>query len=282
MKGLKLKMLSGNSGCSLTIFRDNDYKIRKQSSNQITSIRLKEQFNKFKEFREFKNIKKPKIFKFGLKKRKFFYDMEYINGKTLSLILVSRPFEETTNIIDNIFKYIFFCKDNSDFIYRKEVFIKKIEKLNSKINIREKYIKKIFIKMLKYDWQNISHSNSHGDLSLENVIIKNDKIYFIDLSRNFINSYKLDISKLLFDLISCWSYRNIEQETHLIVINSLKNYILKILEKKLSPKDILDIKMLILLDFFRVLAYANDPGNKNLLKKNLKNFYDNFNSPLRW
>ena len=114
------------------------------------------------------------------------------------------------------------------------------------------------------------------------MIINKDKIYFIDLSKNFINNYKLDISKLLFDLISCWSYRDIEHETHLMQINSLKKYVFEILEKKLSRKDILDIKMIILIDFLRVLSYTKELKNKNLLKKHLKIFYDNFNNPVRW
>ena len=223
MRDLKSKILTGNSGCSLTVFREEIYKIRKQSSNRTTSIRLIEQYNKFKEFRKFNNILTPKTFRSGKKNKKFFYDMEYINGKTLSLILISRPLSETIEIINNIFKYIFFCRDNSDYIYQKKVFLKKINILKFKNNIKEKYIKKIFLKTLKYDWNNISYSNSHGDLSLENVIINKDKIYFIDLSRNFINNYKLDISKLLFDLISCWSFREIEYERHLLEINSLKN-----------------------------------------------------------
>ena len=107
MKELKSKILTGNSGCSLTVFREEIYKIRKQSSNRTTSIRLIEQYNKFKEFRKFNNILTPKTFRSGKKNKKFFYDMEYINGKTLSLILISRPLSETIEIINNIFKYIF-------------------------------------------------------------------------------------------------------------------------------------------------------------------------------
>ena len=282
MRDLKSKILSGNSGCSLTIFRDNIFKIRKQSSNKSTSNRLKEQYNKFKEFKKFKNISTPKIFECGHKNKNFFYDMEYLNGKTLSLILISRPFTETVNIIDNIFKFIFFCRDKSDYIYQEDIFFRKIKSLKKMIDVKEEYIEKIFLKAFKYDWSNISYSNSHGDLSLENVIINKNKVYFIDLSRNFINNYKLDISKLLFDLISCWSFRDIEYERHLLEINSLKKYILTILNKRLSTKDILDIKMFILIDFLRVLAYTKNPNNKNLLKKYLKNFYDNFNNPMRW
>ena len=55
-------------------------------------------------------------------KQKFFYDMEYINGKTLSLILISRPFIETVNIIDNIFKFIFFVEINLIMFIKKIFF----------------------------------------------------------------------------------------------------------------------------------------------------------------
>ena len=105
MRDLKSKILSGNSGCSLTIFKDNIFKIRKQSSNKSTSKRLKEQYNKFKEFEKFKRYQHQKFFECDTNKN--FFDMEYINGKLKSYISF-RPFIETVNIVDNIFKFIFF------------------------------------------------------------------------------------------------------------------------------------------------------------------------------
>ena len=83
------------------------------------------------------------------------------------------------------------------------------------------------------------------------MIINKDKIYFIDLSRNFINNYKLDISKLLFDLISCWSFREIEYED-ITRDKFFKKIYFNNFKQELSTKDILDIKMLILIDFLKV------------------------------
>ena len=54
------------------------------------------------------------------------------------------------------------------------------------------------------------------------------------------------------------------------------------MNKKLSTKDILDVKMLIFIDFLRVLSYTKNQKDKNLLQSQLKNYYDNFNNPLRW
>ena len=40
--------------------------------------------------------------------------------------------------------------------------------------------------------------------------------------------------------------------------------------------------MLIILDFLRVLHYTKNIKDINILKKKLKNFYDNINNPVRW
>jgi len=129
---------------------------------------------------------------------------------------------------------------------------------------------------------NIKKSDSHGDLSLENIIINNRSIKFIDLSENFVNSYMLDISKILFDLISYWSFRNTNLKVDILKINSMKNYLIKTFEKKLSDKEFNDIKMLIILDFIRVLNYTKNKNEIKHLVKKLKIFYDNINNTMRW
>ena len=40
--------------------------------------------------------------------------------------------------------------------------------------------------------------------------------------------------------------------------------------------------MLIILDFLRVLVYTKNSDEINLLENKLKNFYGNFDNPLRW
>ena len=102
------------------------------------------------------------------------------------------------------------------------------------------------------------------------------------MSENFVSSYKLDISKLIFDIISSWSFRNTPLSLDYLKIYSLKIYLLKILATKLSRNDIEDIKMLIILDFLRVSLYTKKGNEIQLLENKLKNFYDNINNPLRW
>lgn len=224
----------------------------------------------------------PKIYNYNKSAKLFYYDMEYINGPTLSLYLMSQPISETKVVIDNIIEFIFNCKKNSNSKYNQSKFFDKIEDLQKNIIFKENFFKKIFKILKKHNWKNVEKSSSHGDLSLENIIIKNENIKFIDLSDNFISSYKLDISKIIFDVISSWSFRNTPLKSDDLKIYSLKIYLLKIFSKKLSSNDIEDIKMLIILDFLRVLIYTKNKDEINLLENKLKNFYDNINNPLRW
>lgn len=278
----KKERVIGNSGCKLNIFKDKIFKIRKQSSSLTNSDRLLGQYKKILNFKSFKNILVPKIFKSGKFKKLFFYDMQYINGSTLSLFLINQPFSESKNKINTIIEYIFYCKETSKIKYKKTLFLKKIKDLNNSKVFKDFFFKKIFNKLNKYEWNNIEKSSSHGDLSLENIIIKENKIVFIDLSQNFVDSFKLDISKLIFDIISLWSFRKTNLQFENLNIFALKIYLIKIITKKLKKKDMDDIKMLIILDFLRVMIYTKNKNEIKFLKIKLKNFYANIDNPLRW
>jgi len=248
----------------------------------LNSKRLYKQYLKILNFNNFKNISVPRIYSYNKSVKLFYYDMEYINGPTLSLYLMTQPISETKIIIDNLTDYIFSCRESSNLKYNQSKFLNKIKDLQKHKSFKEIFFKKIFTVLKNHDWTTIEMSPSHGDLSLENIIIKKEIIKFIDLSDNFVSSYKLDISKIIFDVISSWSFRNAPLKLDNLKIYSLKIYLLKNLSKKLSKSDIEDIKMLIILDFLRVLVYTKNLDEIKLLEKKLKNFYDNFNNSLRW
>jgi tRNA A-37 threonylcarbamoyl transferase component Bud32 len=279
---LNKEKLIGNSGCKLNVYKDKIFKVRKQSSSIRNSERLYKQYLKILSFKNFKNISVPRVYNYNKPVKLFYYDMEYINGPTLSLYLMTQPISETKIIIDNLTDYIFSCRESSNLKYNQSKFLNKIKDLQKHKSFKKKIFKKIFTVLKNHDWTTIEMSPSHGDLSLENIIIKKEIIKFIDLSDNFVSSYKLDISKIIFDIISSWSFRNASLKLDNLKIYSLKIYLLKNFSKKLSKSDIEDIKMLIILDFLRVLVYTKNSDEINLLENKLKNFYGNFDNPLRW
>ena len=195
---------------------------------------------------------------------------------------MSQPISLTYKIIDEIIEFILNCKNKNLSKYNDSIILKKINDLKKKKIFSGKFFLKVFNYLEKYNWKNIEKSFSHGDLSLENILIKNKKIKFIDVSENFIESYKLDVSKLMFDLICFWSFRKIELRIDTLKIYSLKKYLLEFFSKKLSKQDLNDIKMLIILDFLRVLHYTKNKRDINILKVKLKNYYDNIDNPMRW
>ena len=162
----------GNSGCKLNIYKDRIFKVRKQSSNILNSKRLYKQYLKILNFNNFNNISVPKIYNYNKSVKLFYYDMEYINGPTLSLYLMSQPISETKTIIDSLVNYIFSCKKNSILEYNQLKFLNKIKSLEKHSNFRGIFFKRIFKILKNYSWATIETSSSHGDLSLENIIIK--------------------------------------------------------------------------------------------------------------
>ena len=111
--------------------------------------------------------------------------------------------------INRLFKKILLfiseCKKKSeDKFYDSNLILNKIKELEKSKTLKSKSYKHIFDKLKLFKWQKISLSQNHGDLSLENILVRNENIFFVDISKNFIESFYLDLSKLLFDLLSGW------------------------------------------------------------------------------
>lgn len=284
-KNINQKLI-GNSGSKLFIYFNKNYRIRKLSINKETSNRLENQFKKmvnFEKNNKYKSINIPKIFEYGFYKSNFYYDMQYINGENFSEFILRSDHKQINFLLKKILSFIKKCKIySSKKYYDSNIVLNKINELEKKKIIKGNFNKKLFKKLKTFNWNRIPISQSHGDLSLENVLIKNDKIYFVDLSKNFVDSYYLDVSKFLFDLLSSWSFRNLYKNENNIKVISLKQNYIKFLFKYFHQYELNLIKMLTFLDFLRVLNYCKNTNHSKLLNFKLKKFYDNFNNPMLW
>ena len=274
---------SGNSGCKLIIFSQDGYKVRKISTTKKISERLKDQYQKIINFKKVQNITVPRIYKQGMIKKKFYYDMEYFNSVNFSELILKNNYEDSHKSLIKIFKYLTFCKKKSlSKFYSKNIFERKILELEKNILIKNKSFFKIFDLLKKFNWENIPRGISHGDLTMENILINKNRLIFIDMSSNYINSYYLDLSKLLFDFICYWSFRFNTQAKNSIELNTLKNRYISFLLENFDKMELKNIKMLTLIDFLRVINYSKRKKHLTLLIHKLNKLYDNFDNPLLW
>jgi tRNA A-37 threonylcarbamoyl transferase component Bud32 len=223
-------------GCKLEINKQNDCLfVIKTSKNKDYNIRLKEQCEKQ---RTFKHVffSAPLIFESSDDEDGLFkFSMEYINGLTLSEYFRKI---EICNIEDLAQKFFSLIPDNYYFDKdAKKIFILKLEELEKKINIKnDELFVNVFSKLKNYSWAYCISGNCHGDMTLENIIWSNDKLYLIDFLDSFYNSWMIDIAKILQDVECKWSYRHDESidknlEIRLLIFKQI------LLDKILSLKD---------------------------------------------
>lgn len=266
-----VKNLGGHSGCKIFLYEENgNYFVRKFSASVEYNSRLEQQCRKQEEFKSC-SVKVPRVFNRGYDKDGLFYfDMEYIQGITLakyiSKINVSAIGGIAKIITDNI------DLKNQGTVAESPAFADKIQDLKIKTTPLRRPVLDAAISFLEdYNWKNFSCSLCHGDLTLENIIVKNNDIYFIDFLDSFYDSWLLDIGKLLQDLECMWSYRKLDRidtNTKLRLV-IFKNILLKKLIS-VNPEYIRDSYAALLLHLVRIYPYAAEAATLQYLDEQVE------------
>lgn len=271
----KVKSLTGHSGCSLELLKSDDcFFVQKKSMAEKYNYRLKKQCRKQQLFKN-TAIFAPQIYKSGIEDGLFYFDMEYVVGKTLAEYSSSIMITEIADLIRLLFKSLYM--QNLEKIPRAQcIFENKISNLSSELK-EEAQLREAFELLHHYNWKNIDKSPCHGDLTLENILISQNKdIYLIDFLDSFYNSWMLDIAKLLQDLDLKWSFRNSEpnpnRELRLLVAKEA--LIEEILEIPDGITYLKTIYHLLLLNVIRIYPYAKDEATKLFLDKSIMNLMD--------
>lgn len=137
--------------------------------------------------------------------------------------------------------------------------------------------------MTDYKWDYIQHSQCHGDLTLENIIVSNNDLYLIDFLDSFYDSWQIDIAKILQDIEIFWHYRKDKMDNNLFIrLLVLKRILLKKLIKiKDGEKIIESIYHILLLNLLRILPYTKDESTYDFLQGCFV-FLDNKISNRKW
>lgn len=258
---MNITNLGGHSGCKILLCEndDNSVFVRKISSNKDYNNRLEVQALKQRSFVS-DTIKVPEIYSTGFTEDGLFYfDMEYIQGITMAEYIQTIEIGKVRNLVEAIVENIISVseKDNEVDI---AIFYNKIEDLSRKLSkYNNPIIEEALLMLSSHKWDRFIKTNCHGDLTLENIIVKDSQLYLIDFLDSFYDSWIMDISTLMQDVQTLWSYRfekeiNINTLIRLIVFRDiLIDTIIRI-----SKEDMVEVYYALLLKLIRIFPYTKD------------------------
>ena len=274
MNDFRLTSLIGHSGCKVILYESYDSDlvfVRKVSSSKSYNQRLSLQAKKQKDFNN-KTIKAPAVFNTGFTDEGlFFFDMEYIQGITLAEYMKTVEIGRIHSIVENIVRNIVptgkIAKKSNE-----NVFVKKISSLGKTLfSLKDEAINQGLEILKNHSWNNFYESPCHGDLTLENIIIQDNQLYFIDFLDSFHDSWILDVGALLQDVQALWSYRELTEININTILRLMVFRDVLIDEIKARIGDgWLEIYYALLLKLVRIYPYSKDCHTKDFLKEKIK------------
>lgn len=263
--------LSGHSGCSLFLMqKESEIFVRKTSSDEKYNFRLKKQCKKQSAFLSQNRVLAPEILECGFEGNLFYFDMQYIQGKTMAEYTSNILITEIADFIRCLFKCLYISDDNPN-PKANCIFLNKIESIEY-LSKTYSVLEEPFRLLKSHDWSRVYKSPCHGDLTLENIIITKDKnLYLIDFLDSFYNSWMIDIAKLLQDLDLKWSFRKQELTSNraLRLQVAKEALIEEILLTENGIENLKTIYYLLLLNVIRIYPYVKDDETLSFLNNSV-------------
>lgn len=260
---MQTKDLGGHSGCRIILCGLNETVnyVRKISSDVNYNKRLESQCKKQQEYKN-DNILVPQILEQGYTSDGLFYfDMEYVRGITLAQHIKTVCVSDIKSIVEDITRSIA-CQNVHPEENVHRIFLEKIEDVEK--NTHQKYCNSITTKcfhaLKNHYWGKIPHGHCHGDLTLENIIVSGDRLYYIDFLDSFYDSWILDAGKILQDVQAMWSYRNepVVDSNTAIRLHIFRDILLNKLANIATDDIIEEINYALLLHLARIYPYTSD------------------------
>ena len=266
--------LGGHSGCQIFLIEEDSGNtfVRKTSKDKDYNERLKIQCEKQMNFKSSK-INSPKVYNQGYTDDGlFFFDMEYVQGMTLAEYIKTMEIGKIKELVTSLVTSL--VPNTNELIFKKEnnvqsVFLKKLSSLRATLFDKDNDVINKSLDLLEsHDWGKMISTSCHGDMTLENIIVKNDKLYLIDFLDSFYDSWFLDVGTLLQDVYVMWSYRFQEQVNMNTVLRLIVFHDLLVDEiKKIDNDYVVEIYYALLQKLIRIFPYTNDEQTYNFLKE---------------
>ena len=246
-------------------------------------------------------LKAPKVLNSGYTEDGLYYfDMEYIQGITLAEYIKTMEIGKIKGLVEALVASIV-PKIQTDLTSEEQckvidVFNNKIANLRKLLeNKKNDVINGSLDRLAQHDWSKLTPSPCHGDMTLENIIVKMIGCILLIFLDSFYDSWFLDVGTLLQDVQVMWSYRfqkDISMNTVLRLIVFRDLLLLEI--KKVNPGYVLEIYYSLLQKLIRIYPYTEDEltyqflnektslvlRSINRLEKQWGKMYENFNCSL--
>lgn len=267
--------LGGHSGCQIHLIEEDDGNVfvRKISKDNEYNTRLEIQCEKQRTFKS-RFIKAPTVYKQGYTKEGLFYfDMEYIQGMTLAEYIKTMEIGKVKGLVDSLILSL--VPEQKEVMTEEEkqkaidIFSNKISELKKCLaDKKEPVIAKALYLLENHDWSVMKPSLCHGDMTLENIIIRNDCLYYIDFLDSFYDSWFLDVGTLLQDVQVMWSYR-FQSEVSMNTVLRLIVFRDLLLDEinKIEPSYVIEIYYALLQKLIRIFPYITDEKTYQFLLK---------------
>ena len=269
--------LGGHSGCQILLCEDESGEtfVRKISSSIDYNERLLVQKEKQENFHD-GLIKVPQVLRDGyLSNGLFYFDMEYVHGITLAEYIKEVEVNEIKGIVDVLISSARTERECQSGVSSPEAFKKKIKDLEHKLSKLDNSIINEAIELLAtHDWSRILSSSCHGDMTLENIIVRNNELYLIDFLDSFFDSWVFDLSTILQDVEVLWHYRDEKIDNNTVIRLIIMRDLLFNKLQELMGADYIEVYYTLLLKLIRIYPYTKDELTYNFLNKKTREVMD--------
>lgn len=208
--------LTGHSGAELTLIEaDGETYVRKRARAAEQSPRLRQQCDKLRASYE-AGICCPAVYRTDDGDGVFSFDMEFIPGESLAHALISGRELAWSTLLPQITDLTARYRNTTKGEIPAAQFFTKLDAIaagctaNPAAQDDLARIHDAVATLKGRDWSGIPASQAHGDLTLENLLIRQDgRVVFIDFDVPEQSSWWLDVAKLLQDLSGHWCLRHL-------------------------------------------------------------------------
>lgn len=270
--------LGGHSGCRIFLIEADDGSVfvRKTSGTPAYNDRLQAQCAKQRAYRG-NYVLAPAVLGDGTDEEGcYFFDMEYIRGVTLAEYIKTMEIGKIRGLVTTLVDALIPAEHPAVDAGMKEVvrcrFKDKLGDLKQRLVDRDNpHITAAMRLLYDHDWGNMYPSSCHGDLTLENIIVRDDRLYLIDFLDSFHDSWILDMGTLLQDVQSMWSYRKVSSVSmntvlRLIVFRDLLLDAVRAIEARYVD----EMYYALLMKLVRIYPYTTDQLTLDFLDEKLE------------